>query len=43
VLALAKSRGLLPKIRPVIEPLRTVGGMWLTDAVTERVCREAGE
>ncbi|MFD1874978.1 DUF3368 domain-containing protein [Hymenobacter bucti] len=43
VLALAKARGLLPQLRPIVEQLRTIGGMWLSDAVAERVCREAGE
>lgn len=43
VLSLAKEAGLIPLLRPVVHRLRTVGGMWLSDAVAERVCREAGE
>ena len=42
LLALAKSQGLLLSVRPVAAELRAVG-MWLSDAVAERVCRAAGE
>ena len=42
LLALAKDRGLLLHVRPVVAELRAAG-MWLTDAVAERVCRAAGE
>ena len=42
LLALAKARGLLLNIRPVVAELRAAG-MWLSDAVAERVCRAAGE
>lgn len=43
VLKLAKEQGLIDQLRPLVAQLRTVGGMWLTDAVAERVCRAAGE
>ena len=43
VLKLAKEAGLITQLQPVVEQLRTTGGMWLTDYVAERVCREAGE
>lgn len=43
ILKLAKENGLLDRLRPVVEQLRTTGGMWLSDHVAERVCREAGE
>lgn len=43
ILKLAKEAGLINQVRPVIELLRTTGGMWLSDYVAERVCREAGE
>ena len=43
VLKLAKEAGLISQLRPVVQQLRTVGGMWLSDQVAERVCRAAGE
>ena len=42
LLVLAKERGLLPQIRPVLKQLQDAG-MWLSASVAERVCREAGE
>ena len=42
ILSLTKLRGLIPRLRPVLDELRSVG-MWLSDHVAERVCREAGE
>ena len=43
VLKLAKETGCILLVRLLVEQLRTVGGMWLTDYVAETVCREAGE
>ncbi len=43
ILKLAKEAGLLSQLRPVVQQLRTTGGMWLSDYVAERVCRAAGE
>ena len=43
ILKLAKEAGHVTAIRPLIYQLRTVAGMWLTDAVAERVCRDADE
>ncbi|MDO7887054.1 DUF3368 domain-containing protein [Hymenobacter cheonanensis] len=42
LLVLAKKRGIIPAVRPLLEELRTAG-MWLSDQVAERVCRAAGE
>lgn len=43
IVKLAKDAALISEVRPWLEQLRTTGGMWLADAVAERVCREAGE
>lgn len=43
VLKLAKEQGLIDQLRPLVAQLPTTGGRWLTDAVAERGCREAGE
>lgn len=42
ILSLAKEAGLIPLLRPAVEEVRAAG-MWLSDAVAERVCRAAGE
>lgn len=42
LLVLAKKRGIIPSVRPLLAALRTAG-MWLSDQVAERVCRAAGE
>ena len=42
VLALAKERGLLAHIAPLIAEMR-VRGMWLSDALIRQVLRQAGE
>ncbi|RZL13534.1 MAG: DUF3368 domain-containing protein [Hymenobacter sp.] len=43
IVKLAKEAGLITEVRPWLDKLRTSGGMWLSDAVAERVCRAAGE
>ncbi|UYZ63539.1 DUF3368 domain-containing protein [Hymenobacter weizhouensis] len=42
LLILAKSRGLLAHVRPVLAELRAAG-MWVSDAVAENICQAAGE
>lgn len=42
LLVLAKKQGVISAVRPLLAQLRAQG-MWLTDAVAERVCRAAGE
>ena len=43
IVRLAKDAGFIAEVRLLVEQLRHTGGMWLSDAVAERVCREAGE
>lgn len=42
-LVLAKQRGLLPAVRPVITDLRIRAGCWFEEALIADVCRAAGE
>jgi predicted nucleic acid-binding protein len=42
VLALAKTRGLLAQLRPIVQQLQ-LAGMWVAPELLERVCRAAGE
>ncbi len=42
ILKLAKEAGHVAAVRPLVYQLRAAG-MWLSDAVAEQVCREAGE
>jgi len=43
VLQSVRHRGLIPVIRPLIEALRWQAGFWLSDALVQRVLRDAGE
>jgi hypothetical protein len=43
VLKLARQRGVLPAIAPVLDRLEQTAGFWVGTALRERVLREAGE
>ncbi|MCF7976722.1 MAG: DUF3368 domain-containing protein [Chromatiaceae bacterium] len=43
VLLLAKRRGLVAQIRPLLEGLRQRAGFWMSDALYDRVLQEADE
>ena len=43
VLVLAKQRGHLLKVRPVIDELQRIAGCWFDAVLIEDVCRAAGE
>ncbi|WP_395741957.1 DUF3368 domain-containing protein [Prosthecobacter sp.] len=39
----ARRRGILPAVRPLVEELRLKARFWISDALAERVFRDAGE
>jgi predicted nucleic acid-binding protein len=43
VLLLARKKGLIESIRPLLDDLRRVAGFWIGDALYAQVLREAGE
>lgn len=43
VLLLARKKGLIESIRPLLDDLRRVAGFWIGDALYSQVLREAGE
>lgn len=43
VLLLARKKGLIVSIRPLLDDLRRVAGFWIGDALYAQVLREAGE
>lgn len=43
VLLLAKQRGLLPRVRPCLDALRTEAGFWLGDGIYTALLEQAGE
>ncbi len=43
VLLLAKQRGIIENIRPLLDALRHTAGFWITDALYARVMEEASE
>lgn len=43
ILAEAKSKGLIPAIKPIIDDLRFKAGFWVSDSLYQRVLQASGE
>lgn len=43
VLLVAKNRGMVSSLRPILDDLRHIAGFWLSDALYGRILQDAGE
>ena len=43
ILLKAKQKGLVAKIRPIVDELKTIAGFWISDGLYEEICKQANE